>query len=216
MPLTSLNGLGYGGAAGQRLNMVLQELQAVKTAVLTGAAAATAIALPTAEYTDTILSVIRFAAGVPSDVTAEASIVDRRATGTLTLSGAVIGDLPVVNGKTYTAIAAQPAANSGANLPGTFQIGATDTATAANLAAAINARDSATVIATANAAVVTIKAVAPGVGGNAIALGNVAHFTRSAATLAGGTATNAIVLSTTNTTGNQLLVQWAKKPSAAI
>ena len=175
------------------------------------------MALPNAEYTDTLSYVHMFAAGVPSDVTSEASIVDRRAVGTLTLAAVVAGDTAVVNGKTYTAVTftANPT-NQGMLAPRSFAVGASDTITTANLAAAINSFDGNTVIATAAAAVLTVKAVALGTSGNAIALGATTHFTRSAATLAGGTATNAIALSTTNSTGNKLVVAWMKKPAAAV
>jgi hypothetical protein len=221
--LESLKGIGYGGAAGNKLNMILQELQSTKQSVLAGTTAATAIALVGIDYLDTITSVIRYASGVPSDVTAEASIVDRRATGTLTLSGVVAGDTAIVNGKTYTAVAGNYAFARSGELPSrSFAVGASDSATAANLAAAINAYADSAVVASAAAAVVTITARSlPADAGavtaqNAIALGNTTHFTRSAATLTGATLTQAIRLSTTNTTGNQLVVTWAKKPLAAV
>lgn len=215
--LESLKGLGYGGAAGSRLNIALQELQNEQFSVIAGGAAAAALALPGIEEDSTIRSVIRFASGVPSDVTAEAASVDRRASGTLTLSGIVAGDVVSVNGKAYTAVASTGyTQNVG---PRQFVVGGSNTETAANLAKAINAFDPTNVIATAAAAVVTVRARARGTGGNSIALdvsASNSHATRSGATLAGGTATNAITLSTTNTTGNTLMVRWTAKPTAAV
>lgn len=217
MSLEALNGIGYGGVAGQRLNIVLQELQSRTHVILAGTTAVTQIPLAGIEYTDTVQAVIRFNAGVPSDVTSEVSITDRRAVGTLTLAAVVVGDTAVVNGKTYTAVSVPVViANSGGLGSRNFNVGASDTLTAANLAAAINSYADGVVTASSAAAVVTIKAVALGVGGNAVTLGATLHFTRSAATLAGGTATQGILLSTTNTTGNTLMVTWAKKPSKAV
>jgi hypothetical protein len=70
-----------------------------------------------------------------------------------------------INGVTFTAVA------SGAT-NAQFNIGADATATAANMAAAINACSTAKIVnvvtATAAAGVVTITAVAPGLGGNAM------------------------------------------------
>ena len=222
MALFTLSGIGYGGSAGQRLNMILQELQNKSIAVITGGAAATSLTFPAnssgavPEYTDSLLSVVQYAGGVPSDITSDASILDRRAKGTLTLASVVAGDTALVNGKTYTAVAASSNfANSGAKLPLTFQVGATDTITAANLAAAINAYSTVVTVSSA-AAVVTVRAIALGTAGNSVALGTTTHFTPSASMLAGGTATNAMVLATTNSTGNKLVVSWAKKPSVAV
>lgn len=56
------------------VNHAIAELQGKQTTVLTGTTAATDIALAGAGVKDTIGSVIMFTAGVPSDVTSEASI----------------------------------------------------------------------------------------------------------------------------------------------
>jgi hypothetical protein len=216
MTMQSLSGIGYGGAAGNRLNLILQELQSRKSEVVNGAAAAAAITISGMEEDSTIKSVIMYAAGVPSDVTAEASCVDRRATGTLTLTGLVAGDVVGVNGKNYTAIA-----NPGIyqNLtPRQFVVGATDTLTAVNLAAAINSQDT-DLTATSATTVVTLRARVRGTGGNSLALvvtGSNSHAARSAATLAGGTATGGFRLSTTNSTGNKLVIDWMAKPSTPV
>lgn len=52
----------------------LRELQGKKTSVVSGAAAATNIALTGVAPGDTLGSVLMFAGGVPSDVTSEAAI----------------------------------------------------------------------------------------------------------------------------------------------
>ena len=110
------------------------------------------------------------------------------ARGTATLTSVIATDVLVVNGVNFTAVAADPdpAANE-------FLVGVDDTATAVNLAAAINASTdediSGVVTATSATTVVTIRAVTAGTGGNAITLstpdGTIAV---SAATLAGGAA----------------------------
>lgn len=56
------------------VNHAIAELQALQTATVAGAAAATNIAISGITTQDTIESVVEFAAGVPTDRTAEASI----------------------------------------------------------------------------------------------------------------------------------------------
>lgn len=207
--------LGYGG---KDLNTVLAraliELQSKQTEVLAGSAGAATL-LPSTkglDQRDTLYSAIMYAAGVPSDITAACSIVDLRATGTLTLAGVVAGDVVSVNGKAYTAKTFAMSPSNGAIGPYNFAVGATDTLTAADLARSINAADPA-VIASSAVGVVTVVAAASGVAGNAIALAIAAsngHATRSAATLAGGAATGGI-LSSTVTTGNMVVLTWYKK-----
>lgn len=84
-----------------------------------------------------------------------------------TLTAVIATDVLVVNGVSFTAVAGVPAADQ-------FQVGIDDTATAANLAAAINASVSVgvagVVTATSNLHVVTIVALTAGTGGNAITL----------------------------------------------
>ena len=113
------------------------------------------------------------------------------ARGTATLTSVIATDVLVVNGVDFTAVAADPdpAANE-------FLVGVDDTATAVNLAAAINASTdediSGVVTATSATTVVTIRAVEAGTGGNAITLstpdGTIAV---SAATLENGAAVGA-------------------------
>lgn len=108
------------------------------------------------------------------------------ARGTATLDTVIATDILEVNGVEFTAVAADPEGNE-------FLVGVDDTATAVNLAAAINAsthEDIAGVVtATSATTVVTIRAVDAGTGGNAITLETPdTTITVSAATLANGAA----------------------------
>lgn len=106
------------------------------------------------------------------------------ATGTATFSTAVATNTLTVNGVTFTAVASGATGNQ-------FNIGADDTASAANLAAAINASTSpavkGSVTASSALGVVTITARAPGTGGNAITLAETGDgITVSGEVLSGG------------------------------
>jgi hypothetical protein len=123
------------------------------------------------------------------------------ATGTITIASVPnIGDVATVNGVTLEAIAvgAVPA-------PGEFELGTTIAETAANLALAINDAVNgltATLVATVVGAIITIRALDPGVAGNAITLASsvVLVIVVSGATLTGGTAG-----SPGSTVGNNLI-----------
>jgi hypothetical protein len=110
------------------------------------------------------------------------------ASGTITLNAVVAGNIVTVNGVAFTARAVAPAANE-------FLVGGSDTETAANLAAAINASVTAGIVgvlyASSAAAVVTVRASAPGTQGNAITLvaTTAVRYVVSGATLTGGTGT---------------------------
>lgn len=95
-----------------------------------------------------------------------------QASGTITLSSLVATDTVTVNGVVFTAVASGATGNQ-------FNVGGTDTITAANLAAAINASSTAKVInvvtAAAVAAVVTVTAVQPGLAGNMNTIAISAH-----------------------------------------
>jgi hypothetical protein len=111
-----------------------------------------------------------------------------KASGTATLNAVVATNTLTVNGVVFTGVSPGPAVGD------QFVIGADDTATAANIAAAINASATAGVLgvvtASSAAAVVTITAVQPGVQGNAITLaGTAVRFVVSGAVLSGGTGT---------------------------
>nr|MBA3777403.1 hypothetical protein [Betaproteobacteria bacterium] len=108
------------------------------------------------------------------------------ASGTLTLTSVVATNTVTINGVTFTAVAAGATGNQ-------FNVGGTDTITAANLAAAINASVTALipgyVVATSLATVVTVTSAFPSIGGNqtTIASGQ-GTIVASGARLAGGAA----------------------------
>ncbi len=114
----------------------------------------------------------------------QVAIEGPRATGTATCTGVAPGQTLVVNGVAFTAVAASPG-------PGQFLVGASDVATAANLAAAIATSRLAGVVgavtATAATNVVTIVSIVTGPAGNTIALAQAGGaIALSGATLAGG------------------------------
>lgn len=106
------------------------------------------------------------------------------ASGTLTLASVVATNTCAVNGVTFTCVASAPT-----NVQ--FVKGGTDTVTAANLAAAINASTNpallGSVAATSTGAVVTVTAIEPGLSGNGYTLTAGTNFTRSGANLTSGT-----------------------------
>jgi len=104
-----------------------------------------------------------------------------QASGTITLSAFVANDTVTVNGTVLTGKASPSGAVQ-------FLIGASDTATAANLAACINANTTLNkqVVATSAAAIVTITALVPGAFGNLGTLAISAHGSVSGANLTGG------------------------------
>lgn len=103
------------------------------------------------------------------------------ASGTLTLAAVVATDTAAVGGQTFTA-SATPTGNN------QFAVGASDTATAVNLAAAISAHPSLARMcsATSSGAVVTVKCYHVGAIGNYVPLAGNIHITASGADLAGG------------------------------
>lgn len=106
------------------------------------------------------------------------------ATDTATLNAVVATNTLTVNGVVFTAVAAGAVGNQ-------FNVGANDTATAANLAAAINASVTSgvagVVSATSVGAVVTVFADVPGAQGNLLTLaGTALRFTIGGATFSGG------------------------------
>ena len=110
------------------------------------------------------------------------------ATGTATLASVVATDKLTINGVDFTAVASGATGNQ-------FNVGVDDTATAANLAAAVNASTTSLVqgyvTATSAAAVVTVTAMMPGLCGNTQTLAQTGgHITLSASRLTGGTGGN--------------------------
>lgn len=215
--LVQIGSMGYGG---EHLNTVLPkaliELQGLfLSGPLAGTTADTAIAVVDGiDVQDTIVKVLgQTGAGVWSDLTADTTINSLNAQGTITIDGGVAGDIITVDGINYTLSAIELSPTS-ALPPRTVPVGATDILTAAALAQSINAADG-NVWATASTteAVVTIQARAEGVAGNAITLSVASsngHATASGATLAGGSATNSISISTV-TTGSTVFMLWFKK-----
>jgi hypothetical protein len=113
-----------------------------------------------------------------------------RAFGAITVGGQPVGaETVTINGQAITFVAAAPALHE-------VLIGASTTETAQNLIAEINAFPGLyDVVASGAANIVTVRAIATGVGGNAITLAEVvaaAGFTISGATLSGGSASGVI------------------------
>lgn len=109
------------------------------------------------------------------------------ARGTVTCASALAADTVTVQAVVFTAVSGTPVGNQ-------FDISGTDTAAATSLKAAINANATLALILTATsaAAVVTLRAIASGVGGNAytLATSNNTRLAKSATTLLGGIATS--------------------------
>jgi hypothetical protein len=126
-----------------------------------------------------------------------------QASGTATLTAAVATNAVTINGVAFTAVAAGAVGNQ-------FNVGANDTATAANLAASINASVTAGIVGVVTASsvanVVTIKAVSPGTAGNQLTLtGTGAPVVVSGAKLAGG-----VVPQTTDDVQSIILAETAR------
>lgn len=193
------------------LQPALKELQGLNISLVAGAVADTKIDIAAIRSLDTIVSAMyrTTLAGDLADDTANVTISDLRATGTLTLSTAIEGTKATVNGVVYTLTATPGVAHTSVDLS------TTDTLAAANLAAAINAVEGGAgsanaFFATSAAAVVTVTARAEGTAGNAITIVGSTEITASAATLEGGTVTGGIQ-STTDTSAGQLVVYWFNK-----
>jgi hypothetical protein len=111
------------------------------------------------------------------------------ATGTVTIATIPnVGDVATINGVTLTAIL-----NGAVPAPGEFELGLTTAETATNLAAAISDPVNgltATLVATVVGTIITVRAVQPGVAGNAFTLASsvVLVIVVSGPTLTGGTA----------------------------
>ena len=107
-----------------------------------------------------------------------------QATGTITLSSFVATDTITINGVVFTCVASGATGNQ-------FNVGGSDTLTAAAAAAAINASVTALVsgyvTATSATNVITITTVKPGLLGNMCTLAISAHGSVSGAKLTGGT-----------------------------
>lgn len=212
MSLEALSKLGIGGTglSGQGAESVfaaLREVQGLTMSVLAGAAANTKINLAAIRSEDTIVGALNNNAGTITDIKADVTVEDVRASGTVTFTGAAVADETItVNGKVYTAKAAVTDTMT------QFPVTATVATAAAALAAAINAREANAlneVTASSNAGVVTVRATAEGTGGNAITLVEGAtNVAVSGAVLSGGTATGGIKSSSIT---NQVILLWFNK-----
>jgi hypothetical protein len=209
MTLEALNDeFGHGGAhlSDEVLRNILKEEQGLTFDLLAGAGANTDIALAAISDEDTIIMALNNNAGTITDIKGTETILDKRASGTLTAVSAIAGDTVTVNGRVYTAVAGVPANHS------EFSIDTGDNETATSLAAQINARESfhgEAVRALAATNVVTVTAVVEGTGGNAITISSTGGtITASGATLANGVANGAIQF--TGVT-NQVLLLWKNK-----
>lgn len=208
--LTTLSpefGQGGAGISDGELKSLLVEQQGLNFDLLAGAGAATPIALAAIRTEDTIISALNNATGTFTDISGDITITDLRATGTITLATAVVGNTVTLNGNTYTGVAGTPASFA------EFTIDTDDTTAAASLANAINLREAfgsaADVKATSSVGVVTLWAAVEGTAGNAIALTKVGvPITVSGATLTGGAATGSIEF--TGVT-NQVHLLWINK-----
>lgn len=131
------------------------------------------------------------AGGLKSGVSCIVSRAAVKATGTITLSSHVATDTCTVGGVVFTCMASGATGDQ-------YNVGLSDTATAVNLAAALNASATAGAAgcftATSNAAVVTVTASVAGRIGNSIQLAISAHGTVSGARLASGSDGTAVTL----------------------
>lgn len=218
MALHSLGSqMGSGGTGiPDKLRNVLTELQGFSVAVVAGAAAGTKMNIAALRAEDTLASVLAFNAGVPSEDVANCSIASTKAYGTITCATVVADDEVVVNGTTYVFKAAPV-------LRTEVALGVDNDATAANLAAAINAYESRyvdsvgglvpQVVASVVDNVVTVTAAVDGAAGNAITLtssdGGTLAVTGSG-TLTNGTDTGGFT-STTNLSTQTVVVFWFNK-----
>lgn len=162
------------------LKDALVELQGVNVTLVDGAAAGTGMSIPAIRQEDTILAAIVYgdAWAAPTDDKANITIQPTTASGTLTFSGAPSeGETVTVNGNVYTFRAVPVKMND-------VLIAANNAARATALANAINAYENryesqlhgdgnrtAAVIASANAAVVTVRSIVDGNGNAPIVTG---------------------------------------------
>ena len=203
------------------------ELQALNEELLTGnVAAGVKMDLAAIREKDTILSAFTQdkVSGVIADDTANVTITDIKASGTITVAagnGMLDGETFVVKDQTFTFKTGLTSVrklvhSGGANIPNN---GADNDATAVLIAQAINlvfGRDKVfSVVATVATNVVTITARQEGTPGNAIVLTEaVTDVTVSGSgTLAGGSDTGGVESTTDLTAGNTfgLLIKWYQK-----
>ena len=218
MTMEIVKGVGNGAAGSQgdrpgSVEAILKELQGLNIDVIDGAAANTKMNLTAIRTEDTIVGAVAYSDtwAAPTNDKANISIVDLRATGTITVGTVSVGDVATVDGVAFTIVAAITDAQDYRQV-----LTGTANQVAANLAAAINKMEkvrgsTAKLIASANTNVVTVTAKAEGTSGNSITLAETGNtFTVSGATLAGGSATGGIK-STTNLSTATLVLYWYNK-----
>lgn len=218
MSFVSVKGVGFGGkGTPDAVPRALAELQGLTFSLVTGANANTAITVPGIEAEDTVASIINLTDLTQIDLTT-VTVGSQNAKGTLTVgAGLVDGDKVLVNGKTYTFTESDlqnTSTNYGPGIvpfePGTSGV---DTEDVAALFAKVLMSSDNKLRASAAGAVVTVTARAGGTVGNSITLDvsqSNGHVTASGATLAGGTASTGITIST-STASKKLLVIWFNK-----
>jgi hypothetical protein len=218
MALQSIRELGFGGSGiPTSLPRAIAELQGLTiSGPLTGVASGTAIAIAEGiEEWDTVIKALMFAGGVPSDITGNVTVVDRRAKLTLTLGAVAVGDQVTIAGKTYTLGTLSYTQTLDPGLVPVSQIGVNDTA--ATLAKIIMSSDS-RLYAAASANVVTVYWRVLGAVGNTVTASvanSNGHVTASGTTFAGGSDTPSIILNV-NSTGNTVVLFWYKKMSTPV
>lgn len=128
---------------------------------------------------------LAYSSSVSPQVLVETQAGAVAASGTFTLSSVVATNTCSINGVTFTAIASGATGNQ-------FNVGVSDTATAVNLAAAINASVSALVagyvVASSALGVVTVSSAFYGLAGNQTLIVGSANIVASGAKLTGGAA----------------------------
>jgi hypothetical protein len=213
MSLESLIGFGSGGAGlDAKLKATLTELQGLSFAVVAGATANTKMDIAAIRPEDTLKMVLQIAdAGTATDQLSATTIVDCRATGTITVGTVVTTNAATVNAVVYT-WKTSPVSGVTTDLA----ILGSPTLNAAQLAARINTYESARpagaqVRATSDAAIVTITAVADGTGGNSKTLVGTTNVTASGATLSGGTATGGIKCTNSTASSKVVVVYFNKR-----
>lgn len=197
----------------------IKELQDEQFTIETGVGIGAKIDVAAIRIWDTIKRVLNNTAGVFTDITSSISISDLAAVGTVTVSGPAVDDSVTIDGVNFVMRAAgttilQTSLTLEEDIG--FAEGASDAATAVNLAASINSvlgrQIDSVSAADAGGGVVDLTAQQQGTPGNAKTLvDSGGGLTVSGATLTGGTDTGGISSSLDNT-GDELHITWYDKP----
>lgn len=218
MALNSISNTdGTQGGNFRQVRDSVKELQGLSFTPVAGAAAGTKMNVAALRLEDTLAFVGQGTSGTFVDDTANCTIQDTRASGTVTFATAVDGNTFAVNGTTYT-VKTVPAAVNDILLTGT------DAQMATRAAAAVNAYEARPfdanglprnpgVVASSTGAsgVLTFKSLADGAG-NAPAVSNSAHATVTNNNTALVTATCASVVATDTLTVNGIVFTVTATP----